>query len=308
MNEDIKKVIICGLGAIGTAIGEKILDFAPDKLYALVDRERFERYSKKPRNFNGKILDFKYILPEETSIKADLVIIAVKQQNLDEVILNLKNFITEKTTIISLLNGVTSEEVIGKTYSPSQILPAYYIGSSAIRHNNEIKHGGRATIVFGAKDVKSLPRIAPVEEFFKSTNISYKIPEDIMRALWTKFMLNVACNQISAILGLNFHQMHTSKNFKELATNVMKEVELCAKAEGIKNTETMIEEVFEHIQTITPEGKTSMLQDIEAGRKTEVETFAGTVIKYGEKHNIPTPYNKALMSMINIISEKALLI
>ena len=121
MSEDIKKVIICGLGAIGTAIGEKILDVAPDKLYALVDRERFDRYSKSPRKFNGKILDFNYILPEDTSIKADLVIIAVKQQNLEEVILNLKNFITEKTTIISLLNGVTSEETIGKTYSPSQI-------------------------------------------------------------------------------------------------------------------------------------------------------------------------------------------
>ena len=125
-----------------------------------------------------------------------------------------------------------------------------------------------------------------------------------MRALWAKFMLNVACNQISAILGLTFHQMHTSPSFKELATKVMKEVELCAKAEGINNTETLIKEVFEHIKTITPEGKTSMLQDVEAGRKTEVETFAGTVIRYGEKHNIPTPYNRMLRDMINIISEK----
>ena len=69
----------------------------------------------------------------------------------------------------------------------------------------------------------------------------------------------------------------------------------------------MIEEVFEHIQTITPEGKTSMLQDIEANRETEVETFAGTVIKYGLKHNIPTPNNNALKLMIKTISEKALL-
>jgi 2-dehydropantoate 2-reductase len=50
-----------------------------------------------------------------------------------------------------------------------------------------------------------------------------------------------------------------------------------------------------------PEGKTSMLQDVEAGRKTEVEMFAGTMIKLGEKHNIPTPYNKILKEMIEIV-------
>ena len=52
-----------------------------------------------------------------------------------------------------------------------------------------------------------------------------------------------------------------------------------------------------------PEGKTSMLQDIEAGRKTEVEMFAGAVIEMGKKYNIPTPYNKMLKEMIEIIEE-----
>ena len=307
MTKEIKNIIICGLGAIGTAIGERILENTKDSLFVLVDKNRYERYIKNPRTFNNKTLNFKYITPDNTDIKADLVIIAVKEQNLDEVIENLKNFVTDTTTIISLINGITSEETLGKTFNSNQILPAYYIGSSAVRIDNQVIHGGRATIVFGAKDEFSRDRVAPIEDFFTKANINYKIPTDITRALWTKFMLNVACNQISAILGLNFHQMHTSSSFKELATNVMKEVELCAKAEGIKNTETMIEEVFEHIQTITPEGKTSMLQDIEANRETEVETFAGTVIKYGLKHNIPTPYNNALKLMIKTISEKALL-
>ena len=117
-------------------------------------------------------------------------------------------------------------------------------------------------------------------------------------------MLNVACNQISAILGLTFGDMQTNQYFKNLAFKVMKEVELCAKAEGIKNTDTMISEVFEHIKTTSPDGKTSMLQDIEAGRQTEVDIFAGSVITFGKKHGIATPYNETLELMIKTISEK----
>ena len=76
-----------------------------------------------------------------------------------------------------------------------------------------------------------------------------------------------------------------------------------AKAEGVNNTEDMIEKTIEHLKTMMPEGKTSMLQDVEAGRKTEVDMFAGTIVTLGEKHGIPTPCNKVLKEMIEIIHE-----
>ena len=87
----------------------------------------------------------------------------------------------------------------------------------------------------------------------------------------------------------------------DFAIKVMKEVQAIAKAEGVKNSEAMIDETVAHLHTMIPEGKTSMLQDVEAGRKTEVDMFAGTVIQLGIKHNIPTPYNKVLKEMVEII-------
>ena len=89
----------------------------------------------------------------------------------------------------------------------------------------------------------------------------------------------------------------------EFAINIMKEVQAIAKAEGVKNTDIMIDETVEHLHTMIPEGKTSMLQDVEAGRKTEVDMFAGTVIRLGIKHGIPTPYNKILKELIEVIHE-----
>ena len=84
----------------------------------------------------------------------------------------------------------------------------------------------------------------------------------------------------------------------------MKEVQNIAKAEGVNNTEKMIDEALVSFNKMIPDGKTSMLQDVEAGRKTEVEMFAGTMIKLGEKHNIPTPYNQVLKDMVDIIEEE----
>ena len=75
-----------------------------------------------------------------------------------------------------------------------------------------------------------------------------------------------------------------------------------AKAEGVNNTESMIDETLRHLQLI-PDGKTSMLQDVEAGRKTEVDMFAGTMIQFGKKHSIPTPYNCMIKEFIDIIHE-----
>ena len=123
------------------------------------------------------------------------------------------------------------------------------------------------------------------------------------RSLWLKFMLNIATNQPSAILNMTFGQMQKNKNFQNFYIKIMEEVLQIARAEGVQDTETMIPEAIEAFNKMSPDGKTSMLQDIEAGRKTEVEMFAGTVIELGQKYNIPTPYNHILKDMIEIIEK-----
>ena len=114
-------------------------------------------------------------------------------------------------------------------------------------------------------------------------------------------MLNVAANQATAILRLTFGEMLANDKCMEFAINLMKEVQAVAKAEGVRNTDIMIEETIENLHKMIPEGKTSMLQDVEAGRKTEVDMFAGTVVRMGKKYGIATPYNKTIKELIEII-------
>ncbi|CDE88639.1 TPA: ketopantoate reductase family protein [Candidatus Gastranaerophilales bacterium HUM_20] len=299
--KDIKNVLICGVGAVGSIYADKIQNFDSDSLRVLVDEQRLKRYLDNPIVFNGKELNFNYVLPDENNYKADLIIIATKFYGLEDAINNIKNFITDDTVILSLLNGVTSEEIIAKAYGRDKLLYSYFIGHSAIRTGNSVIHDDVNTIVYGSENEADNENVLRVKKYFDKAGINYKIPEDIKHSLWLKFMLNVCANQPTAILRMTFGEMLENSCFMDFAIEVMKEVQAIAKAEGVKNSEAMIDETVAHLHTMIPEGKTSMLQDVEAGRKTEVDMFAGTVIQLGIKHNIPTPYNKVLKEMVEII-------
>lgn len=300
--KEIKKVILCGLGAIGTIYADKLEKYDAKNLKVLVDESRYERYSKNPVIFNGRALNFEYILPSEENFKADLIILATKFAGLKDAIKNIKNFVKEDTVILSLLNGVTSEDIIADVYGKDKMLYSYFIGHSSVRCGNSVTHDDVNTIVFGAENNLG-ENVVAVKNFFDKVGINYKIPDDIKRSMWLKFMLNVSANQPTAILRMTFGDMFENTHFMKFAENIMREVQSVAKAEGVRNTETMVDEALKHLKTMTPEGKTSMLQDVEAGRKTEVDMFAGTVIELGKKHGISTPYNKILSEMIGIIEE-----
>lgn len=303
--KEIEKVLVCGIGAIGSIYANAINEYDSKNLRILVDKKRLENYTKNPKIFNGKPLNFNYILPDATDFKADLVIIATKFDGLNDVIKNMENFVKDDTVIISLLNGVTSEEIISKKYGWKNLPISYYIGHSAMREGNNITHDGVGTIVFGINDKTKTSEecIERAKRYFDKAKIEYKIPEDMPHAYWLKYMLNVSSNQPSAILRMTFGDMQSNKKFMEFLVKIMKEVQAIAKAEGIKNTDKMIDEALESFGKMTVDGKPSTLQDVEGHRKTEVDMFAGTMIEFGKKHNIPTPYNMVLKDMLEVIQE-----
>ena len=300
--KEIKKVLICGIGAIGSILAHKISKFDNENLKVLVDKKRLETYMKTPKIFNGEELKLNYITPEKTNFKADLIIIGTKFNALGEVIKNIENFIDKNTIIMSILNGITSEEILAKQYGWKNIPLAFFLGHSETIAPNEYFYDGRGTIVFGGNGNKTNPEIIEVlSSYFSKTNINYQIPEDMKYSYWLKFMLNVSTNQSSAILKFTFGEMTSNPEFMNLFNNIMQEVQTIAKAEGVNNTDKMIDDALTALKNLMPEGKTSMLQDVEAKRQTEVEMLAGTIISLGKKHNIPTPYNAVMYEMIKTI-------
>lgn len=314
----IKNVLLCGIGAVGLTFACKLQDYSPECLKVLVDEERLRRYTEKPLKMNGEERFFDYMLPSATDYKADLVIIATKMDGLDAVLKNLRNFVGENTIILPVLNGISAEEKVAEVYGWERTLYGYFIGHSAMRVGNEVIQDGVGKIVFGGvpeahpqlvtgeKLVTDLrDKEASVVEFFIRAGIDFDKPQNIRYAKWLKYGLNIISNQSSCILKLTFGDMQKSAEFHSFAHNILQEVVALARAEGVEGWQNLEEDVFKALGTMVADGRTSMWQDIDAGKKTELDIFAGTVIKLGKKHGIPTPYNQVLYEMIRILEEKA---
>lgn len=289
----MRKILICGLGAVGLTYAVKFK--ANSELKILVDKERLERYNRNKPIFNGVVQEFDYILPDE-NFASDLIILATKSQGLDDAIKNIKNFVNENTIIISLLNGISSEEKIQKAYPNATVLKSYFIGHSAVRVGNSVTQDGVGEI-FIENNTK-------IKEIFDEFKINYQIPEDINYSMWLKYTMNLFSNQVSAILNMNFGELKRNQAFLNFAKKIILEVRTIAQVKGVKNLENLENDALAFLHKMCDEGKTSMLQDILAGRKTEVEIFAGEIIRLGKKFNLPTPYNQVLYDLIKIVEEK----
>lgn len=303
--KQIQTVLIAGAGAIGAGLAWQINKSMPGKVSLLAGGERLERYRKTPLIINGTQVSFPLTAVESTS-KPDFVIVACKNHHLEQILHDLRNHIGENTLILSLLNGISSEERIGEVYGHERLPYAMILGIDAVREGNRITFSKQGTIFFGDAENPApwSPRVQAIADFFTQAGVAFTVPENMLNRLWYKFMMNVGLNQLTAIIRQPYRVFKTATKNNEAATlltDAMKEVISIAAREGITLTEGDIENVFKVLDSLSDDGKTSMLQDVEAGRKTEVELFSGTVIELGKKHGIPVPLNTLMYRLIRSI-------
>lgn len=302
----IQKVLICGLGAIGSIYAVQILKHKDIDLSVLVDKARLNRYKKEPLVFNETEYCFNYVTSEEP-FEADLILIATKNNALEYVLKDIKGFTGKDTIIMSLLNGLQSEDRISELFGKDRVLYSYYIGHTSTRTGRHVYHDGVYKTVFGEKYNKEYSdNVITVKNFFDKTAINYEIPVDMEYSRWWKFLVNIGYNQASAVLNAAYGDFQKSEKVNKIAIELMKEAVEVARACGVKNTDRLIPEVLEVIKTMLPETRTSMLQDVDAGRETEVDIFAGYVCSLGQIYGIKTPYNDMFLKIIKAIDDKNL--
>ena len=301
----IKNISLIGLGAIGCAYGSKLYDMDPEAVKVIAGGERVKRYREDGFFINGKKYNFQYVTPEEKCQPADLIIITVKSNQLHKAIEDIKNHVGENTIILSLLNGITSEEIIGSTFGMDKILYSLCVAIDANRDENNINFSSYGNITFGEKNNTNYSqRVVAVKELFEKAGIPYVIPEDMLHALWWKFMINVSINQCSAVLNAKYGVFQSNTEARNLMDSAMMEVVKLSEKTGVNLNNDDIKNWYEVLYNMNPNSRTSMLQDIESGRKTEVDIFAGTVCELGNKYKVDTPVNRTLYNIIKVIENK----
>jgi 2-dehydropantoate 2-reductase len=301
---EIKRISIIGLGSIGSTYASKLHDMDSTCLSIITDADRYDRYTAKNFVVNDKSYRFNYIKSEEQVEPADLVIVSVKFHHLQQAIIDIRNHVGPNTIILSLMNGISSERLIGEVYGMEKLLYGMVLAIDAERQNNVIKYANTAKIYFGEEsNVSYSDKVMAVKELFDKANIGYIIPDNMLYTLWWKFMFNVGINQTSAVLKATYKVFQEVEEAEELLRAAMKEVLILSQKAGINLREEDIDEFVSLVKRQSSDSKTSMLQDVEAKRKTEVEMLAGTVCELGLQYGVDTPINKALFCMIKTIEK-----
>jgi 2-dehydropantoate 2-reductase len=303
--KEIKRVAILGAGAMGSFFASRFFENKEFSTFLIARGERGERLAKDGLVVNQKACVVPVLNPDKVDAPADLIIVALKHHHLPEATGDLKNLVGENTTIISVMNGLDSEPYIGSVYGMDKILYAVSVGIDALREGNRVSFSSPGKHYFGeAVNKTPSPRVLGVQKAFERAGINYETPEDMIRIMWWKFMINVGMNQASAVMSAPYGVFQTSPEARALMNSLMEEVIALAQPAGVNLVEEDVKEWDKVLKTLSPDGKTSMLQDMEAGRKTEVEVFGGKVVQLARQYNVPVPVNEALLRIIQVLERR----
>ena len=295
----IRTTAVYGLGALGMLFGSGLQKtYGPENVKFVMDSPRYARHKRDLYAINDETFVFSLQDASDVSSPSDLVIVAVKGPDLKAVVNQIAPSVCPDTIIISLMNGITSEDILAKKYGRSRILDCIAIGMDAMREGTQLHFTKCGKIQFGSRDGSQTEEIAALEKYLSEAGIPYEVRSDIRCAMWRKYLLNVGVNQACTVYETDYGHVTSPGPICEEMREAMREVIRIAAAEGISLTEDDIDSAIELEKTLKPDGYPSMRQDALAGRQTEIDLFAGTVIAKGKKYGIPTPVNKKYRDML----------
>ena len=304
MSLEFERISVIGAGAMGAVYASKFYDMDKSGITLIAGGRRHSRLSDKGLSVNGKHYPIPVFSPEEKVSPSDLILVAVKNHHLPQAIRDMKEAVGEGTCILSVMNGIDSEKQIGAVYGMEKVLYSVAVGIDAVRENGDVTYSRDGKLFFGEAE-NSVPteRVKALQALFDRAGIPHETPDDMIRTLWWKFMINVGINQASAVLRAPYGVFHRFREARDLMETAMREVIHLAEAAKISLSEQDMQEYYSFLTRVSPGGKTSMLQDVEAKRKTEVEIFAGKVIELGKQYGVPTPVNETLYRILRITEQ-----
>ncbi len=299
--KQIERVSLLGVGAVGTVVATRLRDALGERFTVIADADRRERLRREGVFFNGVRYDFALAEPTE---RPDLLLIATKATALDPAIEAIAPHVGPETLILSLLNGIDSEQRLAARFGAERVLYSYFLGHPSMRTGNRTTHDGTFRISFGEainRPEQPTERVLRLSRLFERAGIPYDTPTDMIAALWQKFVINIGCNQTTALLRRPYGHLQTNPRAMALARGLMEEAATVAERLGIADADRMVARAVEVIRSMNPEGKSSMLQDVEAGRPTEIDLFAGTLCRLAEELGEAVPLNAATLRILSAL-------
>lgn len=223
----------------------------------------------------------------------DGIIITAKSYDTAAIADEISEHLKPDAIVLTLQNGLEAFDILrSRLKHPERVVDGVtIIGASRTDDRSVFQKGSFRTIVD-----KNTGKLA---EVLKRTRFSTETSDNIQQAVWDKMVLNTGQNALSAVTNLTLGEMLKSKHCLDIASKLLDELQQVAGAEGVQFKYSLMDKLKDNwkMSTFRP----SMWQDIHKGNKTEIDAINGAISRLGKKHDLDTPYNDMMTSLIKTI-------
>ncbi|MFX1294650.1 MAG: ketopantoate reductase family protein [Promethearchaeota archaeon] len=299
--------MIMGAGAIGSLFGGFLMHIGNE--VSLIGRKlHVDKINQDGLVIDGVSGEYQIHIKatiDPSSLKApDLIILTVKAYDTAQAVKDVKPLVESHTHLLCLQNGLGTEDVAGSIVGNEHIIRGTTSNGALFLEPGKIRHTGHGDTVIGYPDRKPDLFLKQLAAIFQKAGFNTTISDNIKKLVWQKIFVNVAINPFGTLTGL--------RNGDLLTIPQLKETMVAAVTEGIGVTDKLglninrqmaIDKAFEVAQR-TAMNKNSMLQDIEKGKKTEIDFINGALVKYGEENGQPCPINTVLTALVKGLEKR----
>jgi 2-dehydropantoate 2-reductase len=300
------KTVMMGAGAMGSLFGG-LLTRSGEEVWLVGNRkEQIDTICSAGLTFQEKgelqIIPMNATLDVTSVGKADLVIFFVKTYDAKIAVSDALVLEKEDTIFLTLQNGLGNEEVICQKIDRQKVMLGVTGHGATVLGPGHIRHAGWGKTFIGELDHRITDRAVRITQMFCGAGIDTEVSSNIHDHVWGKLLVNVGINALTALTGFKNGQLLDYPESARLMEKLVFEAAEVARRKGVHFEEDPVEKVRKAIEA-TKENRSSMGQDFDHRRKTEIEAINGAVVREAQPLGVPVPFNQAVTDLVKAIEK-----
>jgi 2-dehydropantoate 2-reductase len=249
---------------------------------------------------------------------ADVILFCVKTTDTEDAARSLRPHLAPSAVVVSLQNGVDNIPRIRAASGIDALAAVVYI-AAAMPEPGRVKHSGGGSLAVGEfpdrdrSSKSSAPPLAGgadraerIAALFTAANVPCRVSADIEADLWSKFVMNCAGNAVTGITQISYAHLAHSGVTRDVFSQVIAETVAAGRASGVKLPEVdFVSQGLQFLQGVGSDATSSTAQDLARGKRTEIDSLNGYVVRRGKELGIATPANLVLFALVKLLEEKA---
>ena len=300
------KVAIVGAGAMGSLFGALLSEAGNDVWLCDVWPEHIQVITDRglsvEREAHTRVVNLKATATPAEIGEAQLVIVFVKSTQTKPASETAREIARSKGSVMTLQNGMGNADIISQFIEPERILAGTTSHGATLLGPGSIRHAGIGPTTIGAwaQTKESLENARGIAELFTRAGIETKAVENVHSVVWNKLLINVGINAITALTGIKNGQLLDLEASRNISCTAVQEAISVAKALGIEINEDAPDQVFKVAQA-TAANRSSMGQDVDNRRQTEISAINGFIVSEAKKLGIEAPINQTLTALVETL-------